>query len=108
MTPKEKQKDKYLQRVYGITLKYWKILSKDGCKICGRKDGRLNVDHVHVKGFKKMSPEDKKKYVRSCLCFLCNTGIKCVEKFSDGKKNRKQLEGMVKYFSEFPLKGEIE
>ena len=34
------------------------------CELC--------VDHVHVDGYDKMTPEEKKKYVRGLLCSRCN------------------------------------
>lgn len=103
----DKAKAKYYWNKYGITPEEHYELTKDGCFICGRKDTRICIDHVHVKGYKQMAPEEKRKYVRSGLCFMCNTGIKCVEKTVDGKRNRKQLEGMVRYFKKYPIKGEI-
>jgi hypothetical protein len=73
---KDQIKNKYLLQTYGITLEEWRDLSWDGCHICRIRSGRMCVDHIHVAGFKKMEPEEKKKYVRGALCFLCNTGIK--------------------------------
>jgi hypothetical protein len=104
MDKKEQQKDKYLHKTYGLTLLEWKELSKNGCWICGRKEGRLNVDHRHVKNYKKMTPEQKRKEVRSCLCFMCNTMLHGVE-----KRNRARyfLERMVAYFAVFKIKGDI-
>jgi hypothetical protein len=63
---------------YGLNdLEYAKMFNdQDGaCFICGKapKDGRtLNVDHVHVRGFKKMFPDQRKKFVRGLLCYFCN------------------------------------
>lgn len=109
---KEKQKNQRLYKTYGITLDdYNRMLSNQGCVcwICGSlpPSGRLCVDHVHVKGFRKMQPEIKAQYVRGLLCFLCNTGLKGFEKTADGQKNRQRLEGTYKYFLGFKLKGEI-
>jgi hypothetical protein len=50
----------------------------NGCQACGNlpKPGRsLHVDHEHVRGYKTMSPEDKRKYVRGVLCWTCNSVI---------------------------------
>ncbi len=105
---KEELKDKYLRKTYGITLEEFKEKAKNGCEVCGNKTFTLSVDHVHILGFKKMSPEEKKKYVRGTCCFLCNTSFKSFEKTKDGKRNRQMLEGTVKYFQKWPLKGEIE
>lgn len=110
MNKKEEQKDKRLFKTYGITLKEFNEQLKKqggGCWVCGRQDGRLCLDHIHVKGFAYMSPEEKKKYVRGIVCFYCNTGFKGFERTKYGERNRKQLEGTYKYFLDFKLKGEI-
>lgn len=64
-------------RKYGLTLDDWtQMLQRQGsvCAVCKRlpSSGRLCVDHDHCKGFKKMSPEEKKKHCRGLLCFFCN------------------------------------
>lgn len=113
MTTKEKQKWDRIYKTYGISLIEWtEILLRQQrvCHICKTmpKNKILCVDHIHQKGYKTMTPMQKKKYVRGLLCYMCNTGLKCVEKTANGKRNRQQLVGMVEYFNEFPLKGEIE
>lgn len=100
---KERQKDKYLYKTYGLTIDEWKEMSKDGCWICGRKEGRLNVDHRHVKNYKKLSPEKKKEETRGCLCFLCNVMI--------GKLERRRcarwlLQRTVAYFHIYRMFGD--
>lgn len=110
MTPK--QKDKYLIAKYGITIEeyYTLLLKQDNlCAMCKDPDPthRLCVDHIHVKGFKKMKPEEKKKYVRGILCFMCNTSIKGFDRTISGDKNRARLEGAHRYFQQYALKGEI-
>lgn len=62
---------------YGLTEGLWrKILDNQGgvCAICKQlpKTGRLVTDHEHVKGWKKMPPEERVKYVRGLLCWVCN------------------------------------
>jgi len=62
---------------YGMTEREWKrMLTEQGnvCAVCKRipDNGRLCTDHEHVKGWKKMPPEERKKYVRGMLCFFCN------------------------------------
>lgn len=44
------------------------------CPICGQppKTGRMVVDHHHVRGWKEMSPSERKKYVRGVVCTTCN------------------------------------
>jgi hypothetical protein len=107
LSKKEIQKDKRLRAIYGIDLKWFKERSKNGCEVCGRKEGRLCVDHIHVKGFKKLSVEDKRMFIRGVACFMCNTGFKSFEKTVSGERNRKQLVGTYWYFKKYPLKGEI-
>ena len=70
-------------RRYGLTAEEWKaILRLQGgvCAICRRMpaSGRLVTDHVHVRGWKKMPPEQRKAFVRGVVCFMCNG--KCVNK----------------------------
>lgn len=50
------------------------IGQKGVCAICLKvpQCGSLNVDHVHVRGFKKMLPVEKRKHVRGLLCAHCN------------------------------------
>jgi hypothetical protein len=62
---------------YGLSLIEWearRIWQKDACAICKKlpKTGRLCIDHEHVKGWKKMPPEQRVKYVRGLLCWVCN------------------------------------
>jgi hypothetical protein len=102
----EEKKNSYYLNKYGITYQEFKEKAKNGCEICGRKEGRLCQDHIHVSGYKGFTREDKRVYARGCLCFLCNTGIRSLERTKDGNRNRKMLEGMVKYFTVYKLKGE--
>ena len=110
MSPKDRQKDKRLYKTYGMTLGGFNSrlrMQGGGCKICGKSEGRLCVDHIHVAKYKSLPPEEKLKYVRGILCFYCNTALKVFERTKDGERNRKLLEGVVEYFSEYPLKGEV-
>jgi hypothetical protein len=64
-------------RKYGLTAREWRAILKEqggGCAVCRKvpKSGRLCVDHEHVPGWKRMKPEQRKKYVRGILCFFCN------------------------------------
>ena len=70
-------RDGHLRRTYGITEReYNKLLKlqKGVCALCGNppKNVSLHVDHVHVVGFKKLPPEEKRKFIRGILCFRCN------------------------------------
>ncbi len=109
---KQNVKDKNLYSTYGITRDEWTniLIRQEGtCYICRQmpKSGILCVDHIHVLKYKSMLPEQRKKYVRGLLCYMCNTALKGVEKTSDGKRNRAMLNGIVRYFEAYPLKGEI-
>lgn len=108
---KRKQKAKRLYNTYGITIEQWEAMlcAQNGtCWICKSlpESGILCVDHQHIKGYKKMSSEDKAHYVRDLLCFKCNTGLKGFEKTKNGKENRQRLEGTYLYFQKHKLKGE--
>lgn len=62
---------------YGLSLEEWRGLAASQehcCFVCRREPskGRLCIDHEHVKGWKKMPPEQRKLYVRGLLCWVCN------------------------------------
>lgn len=63
---------------YGLTLEAWQTMV-DGqghvCAVCKQfpTKKRLCIDHEHVKGWKKMPPSERVKYVRGALCYRCNT-----------------------------------
>lgn len=62
---------------YGLSKEEWlAILDRQFgvCAVCGKEPsaGRLNVDHDHVRGWKKMKPDLRKTHVRGLLCFWCN------------------------------------
>ena len=64
-------------KVYGWTLPEWlAMLDAQGwvCPLCGRfpKEGKFVTDHEHVRGWKKMPPEQRKLYVRGLTCWTCN------------------------------------
>lgn len=44
------------------------------CSICGKvpSTGRLVVDHFHVKGWKKLPPEQRRQYIRGLVCWYEN------------------------------------
>jgi len=71
--PTQKTLDKY-----GLNENDWYDIynRQDGrCGTCGiiPSTGRFNIDHQHgIRGWKKMSPERRKTYVRGLLCYRCN------------------------------------
>jgi hypothetical protein len=70
-----KQRDKTLQRKYGITLEVFEqMLREQGgvCAICGGTEGAktLNIDHSHQHGA-----------VRGLLCTACNVAVGFYEKY---------------------------
>lgn len=72
-----KEPSKQTVKKYGLTLPEWRdILARQGgvCYICEKvpPSGILCVDHFHAKGWKKMPPEERKRYVRGLLCAYCN------------------------------------
>ena len=65
-------------RTYGLTPAEYNRMAKNGCQACGAfaKEGRhLHVDHEHVRGYKNMTPAEKREYVRGVLCWSCNSVI---------------------------------
>jgi hypothetical protein len=64
-------------RKYGLTLADWlAVAERQGwvCAVCKRlpNNGRLCVDHDHVKGWKAANPTERRRHVRGLLCFFCN------------------------------------
>jgi hypothetical protein len=67
-------------RKYGLTLDEWSaILDRQGgvCPICGLvpSTNRFCVDHEHIKGWRKMPPEQRKLYVRGLVCWRDNNRV---------------------------------
>ena len=65
-------------RKYGLNAEEWRAMAdrqNHSCAVCKQEPtkGRLCIDHEHRKGWKKMPPEERKRYVRGLLCFRCNT-----------------------------------
>lgn len=62
---------------YGLSLAEWRaIADRQGgvCAVCRKlpASARLCIDHEHVKGWKKMAPGDRKKFVRGLVCYQDN------------------------------------
>lgn len=102
-------RDKFYQDGYGILeADYQEKFKAQGgvCYLCEfpPKRIRLAVDHRHVKGYSKMSPEDKAKEVRGLLCFTCNKGIGfLLEAKGDARMN---LQRLNEYFMQYKMKGD--
>jgi hypothetical protein len=90
-------------RKYGLSARRWlRILKRQGwvCAICERvpKSGRWVTDHQHVPRFKKMKPEQRRKFVRGVICAFCNSH--CVGRFMTLLKAR----NVVKYLERYEQK----
>lgn len=64
-------------RKYGLTALDWLTMLEEQswvCPIMGvtPSTGRFVIDHEHVKGWKNMRPEDRKKYVRGLVSWYAN------------------------------------
>ena len=72
-------KPKSLRR-YGWTMTDWQYqLDVQGgvCALCDKlpPSRKLVIDHVHVKGWKRMPPEKRRRYVRALVCNFCNRNV---------------------------------
>lgn len=72
----QRTSDKTLSK-YGIDWVGWVALflaQGSVCAVCKKlpPSGRLVIDHEHVKGWKKLPPEQRKRLVRGILCWTCN------------------------------------
>lgn len=106
---KEELKSVRLWKTYGITLEDWNKMYEDQNRVCWicktmPKNNILCIDHIHVKGYKKMVPEDRAKYVRALLCFQCNTAFARLER----RRNPRDLLNRIwEYFKVFKMKDEL-
>ncbi len=60
---------------YGLSEAEWiELLRSQGgvCPVCKIPMVRPVVDHEHVRNWKKLKPETRKKYVRGLCCWRCN------------------------------------
>ena len=67
-------------RKYGMDESEWLgIVTSQGhrCPICLRvpPSGIMATDHEHVRGWKKLSPEERRGYVRGVVCVFCNRNL---------------------------------
>lgn len=73
LPPTQKTLDKY-----GLSTDEWQDMWHDQgeiCPICGRSEALMVIDHEHVRGWKKMPPEQRKLYVRGIICSYDNQRI---------------------------------
>jgi hypothetical protein len=71
------QSDGTLEK-YGLTrddLRRMWVKQRGRCAVCKRNKVQLLIDHEHVRGWKRMEPSERKKYVRGLLCRHCNHRI---------------------------------
>ena len=62
---------------YGLDEQMWLTMLRDQgwkCLICDKPSstGAYVVDHEHIRGYKKLPPEQKRLYVRGICCWFCN------------------------------------
>jgi len=79
MKPKEiRPPTKSTMKKYGMDVELWYTfldLQDWKCPICNRdfsSELRPVIDHEHVKDFKKMKAENKRKFIRGLCCNYCN------------------------------------
>lgn len=85
---------------YGMSEADWLRLARSqngACGACGQIpiSGRLNIDHEHIRGWKKMPPDERKGYVRGLLCYMCNS-MYCSRGMTVAK-----AEGVAKYLTRY-------
>ena len=99
-------KDATLKR-YGLTLSEWEgIWRRQGevCPICKKSPptGNAHIDHAHVKRWKEMKPEERKRYVRGVICAFCN--MRVITKAINLEKAR----NLVVYLEEYEKRYEMD
>ena len=60
---------------YGLNRAQWlELLAAQDwqCPICERRVTTWNTDHEHVRGWKNMEADERRRYVRGVLCIRCN------------------------------------
>ena len=67
------------------------------CEVCGRppKNKRLNIDHEHVPGWRKMPPAKRKLYVRGLVCTIDNHYV--LTKYADALRHRQAANYLARY-----------
>lgn len=91
-------------RKYGLTVEEWQELHDRAggvCEICRVPTKRLCIDHEHVKGWGKMKPEKRRRYVRGLVCWRDNLTI-----IGRGVTLAK-LQAAVRYLARFAMDHEL-
>lgn len=99
-SPSMKTPSKSTLKRYGLSLDEWLAMANEQdnkCFICREEKEVLCVDHHHVKGWKKMKPQDRKKHVRGLLCIFCN--LRLLPKGMSLKKARNIVRYLERYES---------
>lgn len=87
-------------RIYGITENEWiKLLKSQDwkCAVCRREKATWNTDHEHIPGWKKLTPNQRRIYVRGILCWYCNRHV--VDSNLSVESARRLTEYLEKYES---------
>lgn len=93
-------------RRYGLSLEEWnEIADRQNrvCAVCHKlpgKRGILNIDHHHVRGWAKMEPEQRKRYVRGLLCYTDNSVF--LRKGASPERLRSAAEYLERYLTTAP------
>lgn len=79
---------------YGLVISDWQqmVVEQVGlCAVCGKapRNGRFNIDHDHVRGWKKMEPSERRKHVRGLICPFCNHY--CVGRYMTVERSKRIL-----------------
>lgn len=89
---------------YGMSLDDFEVmLDEQGgvCGVCGKvpKTGRLVIDHVHRQGYKLLSPEDRRRYVRGLCCTVDNHFV--LTRYADALRHQQAAEYLIRFEERF-------
>ena len=96
MTPPKPPTAATLQK-YGLTAEAWLLLAGDQCFICEQSWDTVDpvVDHKHVAGWRKLPPEERKKWVRGVISRNCN--FKFVPRGMTARRARRVSEYLARF-----------
>jgi hypothetical protein len=94
------QPSKATLKKYGLTPESWAALAdRQGrvCFVCRKlpKTGRLHIDHLHVKNWKKLPDEQRAATCRGLLCHWCNRSY--VGRCITAEKSRRVTEYLERF-----------